>query len=138
MSEIEISKQKQDIIQKSIENTNNALNLLSNFIVKNEILAIENLKSQSYIASLKNNIEELKKEIKQNYKEDKVILSKIEKLSLSPEMTRAEETIKDVKMAMGLMKLIAANITDYSGDPTLWYRYTEVVKRLDEGANYLP
>jgi hypothetical protein len=138
MSEIEISKQKQDIIQKSIENTNNALNLLSNFIVKNEILAIENLKSQSYIASLKNNIEELKKEIKQNYKEDKVILSKIEKLSLSPEMIRAEEAIKDVKMAMGLMKLIAANITDYSGDPTLWYRYTEVVKRLDEGANYLP
>lgn len=138
MNEIELSKEKDDIINKSIENTNNAIKLLNSFVIKNELLTIENLKNQSYIVFLKMNIENLKKELKENYKDDKIVISKLDSLSSAPEMKKAEESVKDMRLAIGLMKIIAANITGYDGDPTMWYRYTEAIDRLDNSSRHLP
>lgn len=138
MSEIEKAQSQNDLLYKSIENANNSIKLLNHYIVKNESLQVENIKNQVYIALLKKQIEDLSHEIKANYSDDKVLITKVSKILDSPDMQKASDTIAEIRMAMHLMKLVAANITSFDGDPEIWYKYTDSIKRMESKINYLP
>ncbi len=133
-----ISSQQDPIVLKSLENANQAISLLSQYIVKNEALQSEIMRNQILISHIKRSLDELNYDIKKHYSEDKVVMHKINNIVDNSDINKIAEAVKDIRLAMGLMKIIAANITSYSGDPEVWYRYTDVVKRLEDKANVLP
>jgi hypothetical protein len=127
-----------DMLFKSIDNVGQSLKLLNHFVAKNEILQQESIRSQVFIASLKNQIEELSNDVKRNYPSDRVLITKSNLMLESPDMEKATEVIRDIRIAIGLMHLIAAKITSFDGDPELWYRYTDVMTKLEGKMTYLP
>ena len=127
-----------DMLFKSIDNVSQSLKLLNHFVAKNEILQQENIRNQVFIASIKNQIEELSNDVKRNYPSDRVLITKSNLMLESPDMEKATEVIRDIRMAIGLMHLIAAKITSFDGEPELWYRYTDVMTKLEGKMTYLP
>lgn len=126
------------VVLKSLENANQAISLLTQYLVKNEALQSEIMRNQILISHIKKNLDELNVDIKKNYPEDKVIMHKINNIVDNSDIVKIAETVKDIRLAMGLMKIIAANITQYSGQPDVWYKYTDVVKRIEDKVNNLP
>ena len=138
MTDIEKSIQSEQLLAKSIDSTSQAIKLLSHYIVKAETLNIEVLRNQLFIETLRGQLENLSHDIKKNYPEDLSIIIRSNKILENPDIKKASETIRDVRLAMGLMKLIAANITGFEGDPEMWYKFTDTVKRLDFENNSFP
>ena len=126
------------VVLKSLENANQAISLLTQYLVKNEALQSEIMRNQILISHIKKNLDELNIDIKKHYPEDKVIMHKINNIVDNSDIVKIAETVKDIRLAMGLMKIIAANITQYSGQPDVWYKYTDVVKRIEDKVNNLP
>ncbi len=126
------------VVLKSLENANQAISLLTQYLVKNEALQSEIMRNQILISHIKKNLDELNVDIKKHYPEDKVIMHKINNIVDNSDIVKIAETVKDIRLAMGLMKIIAANITQYSGQPDVWYKYTDVVKRIEDKVNNLP
>jgi hypothetical protein len=127
-----------DMLFKSIDNVSQSLKLLNHFVAKNEVLQQESMRNQVFIASLKNKIEELSNDVKRNYPTDRVLITKSNLMLETPDMQKATEAIRDIRLAIGLMHLIAAKITSFDGDPELWYRYTDVMTKLEGKMTYLP
>lgn len=126
------------VVLKSLENANQAISILTQYLVKNEALQSEIMRNQILISHIKKNLDELNVDIKKHYPEDKVIMHKINNIVDNSDIVKIAETVKDIRLAMGLMKIIAANITQYSGQPDVWYKYTDVVKRIEDKVNNLP
>ena len=126
------------VVLKSLENANQAISLLTQYLVKNEALQSEIMRNQILISHIKKNLDELNVDVKKHYPEDKVIMHKINNIVDNSDIVKIAETVKDIRLAMGLMKIIAANITQYSGQPDVWYKYTDVVKRIEDKVNNLP
>ena len=131
----ELEKQ---LFTKSIESTNNAINMISNLITKNENLQYEMLKDKIILESIRKNMEEISREIKKNYPEDKGIIIKLNNFLDNKEMQKAGDTLKDIRLAMTLMKVISANVSSFDGDPSLWYKYTDTVKKIENNIDSLP
>jgi hypothetical protein len=138
MNEIDKPTPPDDMLFKSIDNVNQSLKLLNHFVAKNETLQQENIRNQAFIATLKNQIEELSNDVKRNYPNDKVLITKANRMLENPDMQKATESIRDIRLAIGLMHLIAAKITSFDGEPELWYKYTDVMTRLEGKMKYLP
>lgn len=125
------------LMLKSLENANQAISLLTQYIIKNEGLQSEIMRNQILISHIKRSLDELNTDIKKHYPEDKVIMHKINNIVDNNDVIKISDTVKDMRLAMGLMKIIAANITSYSGEPDVWYKYTDVVKRLEDKVSNL-
>jgi|LauGreDrversion4_2_1035121.scaffolds.fasta_scaffold05251_4 hypothetical protein len=128
---------EKQLFTKSIESTNNAINMMSNLISKNENLQYEMLKDKIILESIKKNMEEISRDIKKNYPEDKAIILKLNKFLDDKEIKKASDTLRDIRLAMSLMKIIAANVSSFEGDPSLWYRYTDTIKKIENNIDYL-
>ena len=126
-----INKNEEYILSKSIENTNSALSIISSLMSKNDILNNELIYLKIEINEIEKKIEKISKEISINYPEDIALKLMLEKVLLKEEFKEARNTIKDFRTAIHLMKIIAANITSFDGDPSIWYKYVEIVKKLD-------
>lgn len=137
-SQSNINLPQDAVVLKSLENANQAISLLTQYLVKNEALQSEIMRNQILISHIKKNLDELNVDIKKHYSEDKVIMHKINNIVDNSDIVKISETVKDIRLAMGLMKIIAANITQYSGQPDVWYKYTDVIKRIEDKVSSLP
>lgn len=126
MNEIE-----KNLFAKSIENTNSALGVISNLMAKNDMLQKEIWLDHIEMNNLRKKVEQISKKIKSNYPEDKGLAIMTDRLLESDSLKRSEKVVRELKSVITLMKLIAANITSFDGDPKIWYKYTESVKRLE-------
>lgn len=122
---------EKEILHKSLENANQAINLLSSFIAKNEILYSEILKNKLAIDNLRKEVEKIHSDIKTNYPDDLYLRLKVEKILSNKDVNDSYEAVKEMRNVISLTKLIAANITSFDGDPSIWYKYTESVKKLE-------
>lgn len=122
---------EKNLFAKSIENTNSALSVINNLMVKNDILQKEIWLDQIEINNLRKKVEQISKKIKINYPEDKGLAIMTDKLLENDGIKKAESVVRELKSAITLMKLIAANITSFDGDPKIWYKYAESIKRLE-------
>lgn len=126
-----MNSNEKEIITKSIENTNSALSIIGSLMSKNDFLQNEIIYSKIEINEIRKKIENLSKEISRNYPEDLALKIIADNILEKQEFKEAINAVKDLRNAISLMKIIAANITSFDGDPAIWYKYTEVVKRLD-------
>lgn len=101
---------EKQIFNKSIESTHNAINMISSLITKNESLQYELLKDKIVLESIRKSMEDISTDIKKNYPEDKAIIFKLNRFLDDKEIKKASETLRDIRLAMALMKIISANI----------------------------
>lgn len=125
------------ILAKSVDNSNQAISMLSKIILKNETLQNNSMIHNIVLEKIKKQLENINGDIKSNYPEDRLLSIKISKTLESQEIKEAIEVVQDIRVAMNLMKLISANITSFSGDPELWYRFTEIISKLENKAHKL-
>lgn len=133
-----MNETEKQLFNKSIESTHNAINMISNLITKNEGLQYELLKDKIILESIRKNVEEISTDIKNNYPEDKTIIFKLNRFLDNKDLSKAHETLKEIRLAMALMKIISANVGSFEGDPLLWYKYTDIVKKIEHDVDYLP
>ena len=125
------------ILAKSVDNSNQAISMLSKIILKNETLQNNSMIHNIVLEKIKKQLENINGDIKSNYPEDRLLSIKISKTLESQEIKEAIEVVQDIRVAMNLMKLISANITSFSGDPELWYRFTEIISKLENKTHKL-
>ena len=126
-----MNETEKNLFAKSIENTNSALSVISTLMAKNDILQKEIWLDQIEMNNLRKKVEQVSKKIKSNYPEDKGLEIMINRLLENESLQKADKAVKELKSVITLMKLIAANITSFDGDPKIWYKYTESIKRLE-------
>lgn len=129
---------EKQIFNKSIESTHNAINMISSLITKNESLQYELLKDKIVLESIRKSMEDISTDIKKNYPEDKAIIFKLNRFLDDKEIKKASETLRDIRLAMALMKIISANIGSFEGDPSLWYKYTDTIRKIEHNVDLLP
>lgn len=129
---------EKQIFNKSIESTHNAINMISSLITKNEGLQYELLKDKIILESIRKSVEDISTDIKKNYPEDKAIIFKLNRFLDDKEIKKASETLRDIRLAMALMKIISANVGSFEGDPALWYKYTDTIRKIENSVDSLP
>lgn len=126
-----MNETEKNLFAKSIENTNSALSVINTLMAKNDILQKEIWLDQIEMNNLRKKVEQVSKKIKSNYPEDKGLEIMVNRLLENESLQKADKAVKELKSVITLMKLIAANITSFDGDPKIWYKYTESIKRLE-------
>ena len=82
------------ILAKSVDNSNQAISMLSKIILKNETLQNNSMIHNIVLEKIKKQLENINGDIKSNYPEDRLLSIKISKTLESQEIKEAIDAVK--------------------------------------------
>lgn len=110
-----------NIILNALKNSETAINMTTTVLAKNDDLQdkilqyiINNKKAEESLKILKDYIE-------QEYPNDKIMMSILNKLNSTLVNKSSEEDAKNIKDIIRTISKISSGIKEYKGDPDLWY-----------------